>query len=278
MKYMNDKQLRLILLLVVAIIVVGSYRFGYANVNEKKEIVEASNVELETRLKELNAKVLQKEEMEVQEAIYKDKIAEILDQYGAGNTPEKSIMFLKSLSEEAGMEISSISFGTETPILSTNNIKTTDGLGIIAYTSDLVITYKTTYQGLKDAMTFINQYEERMTVDAITATYDSSTGNLSGTMTIKLYSIIGTDKRYEAPEVSGIKLGTDNIFGTSEQSIGKQKEVQAEGATGEQTEEPTDGSIEEQVEGSKGEQAEKPKGEQAEEPTEESTKEPTGTN
>jgi hypothetical protein len=55
-----------------------------------------------------------------------------------------------------------------------------------------------------------------MNISDLTAAFDSTTGNLAGTMTIHLYAVNGTGKKYLEPQIAGLDIGTDNIFGTFE--------------------------------------------------------------
>lgn len=55
-----------------------------------------------------------------------------------------------------------------------------------------------------------------MRIQSITAAFDSTTGNLTGTITIDLFMVSGEGREAELFDIYGIDLGTDNIFGTFE--------------------------------------------------------------
>lgn len=80
----------------------------------------------------------------------------------------------------------------------------------------VTITYQTTYAGLKKSIDYINQYRNKMNIEDVSVTYDTSTGNLMGNMKINMFSLIGADmlKEYEPPYIEDINTGRDNIFGT----------------------------------------------------------------
>ena len=65
-----------------------------------------------------------------------------------------------------------------------------------------------------------------MVVDTVTASYDGTTGNLVGNMTINMYTVAGTERMYEKPYVPAMNMGIENIFGTIEIPTG----VNAEGS------------------------------------------------
>ena len=75
-----------------------------------------------------------------------------------------------------------------------------------------------TYAGLKEAVTYLAQQNGRMTLDNVNASYDTSTGNLTGTIIVNMFSMTGTDNSYSEPDAGDVAYGTDNIFGTIEQA------------------------------------------------------------
>lgn len=91
------------------------------------------------------------------------------------------------------------------------------------YRNQDTIQFVTTYKGLKSMVEYLNSRVGRMTVDSVSTSFDSSTGNLSGSMTINLYSMSNTGNIYIEPDAGNVKLGTKNIFGTIEKSSKKKK-------------------------------------------------------
>ncbi len=217
-KMLNNEQTKLIVILLAVVMLFFSYQFGFNRYNEKLEEINATNEELIAKEEELKGLV-------DKQVIYEDGIKEygelidtIIDKYGAGLSIDKIIMFLVALEDEADMEITSATLGSENPILTNDAIPTdiSESGKLDAYMCPVTITYKTTYEGYKTCMTYINQYEERMNVYDLTTTYDAETGNLTGTMTINMYYMIGSGKVFERPIIPDINIGTNNIFGTLE--------------------------------------------------------------
>lgn len=83
--------------------------------------------------------------------------------------------------------------------------------------------FVTDYKGLKRAVNYLHSQTGRITVDSVSASFDSSTGMLSGNMGINLYSMSNAGAVYEEPEAGHVKLGTKNIFGTIEKKPKKKK-------------------------------------------------------
>ena len=73
-----------------------------------------------------------------------------------------------------------------------------------------------TYKSLKEAVKYLADQSGRMTLDNVNASFDSSTGNLTGTMTINIFSMTGGSTSYSAPDAGSTVYGTDNNFGTIE--------------------------------------------------------------
>lgn len=91
------------------------------------------------------------------------------------------------------------------------------------YRNQDTIQFVTDYNGLKDAVKYLNSQVGRMTVNSISTSFDSSTGKLSGSMVINLYSMSNTGATYKEPDAGKVKLGTKNIFGTIEKTEKKRK-------------------------------------------------------
>lgn len=186
----------------------------------------------------------------------------IIDKYGAGNTPEKILMFLVDLSKESNMTIPSISFGEETNVTvlsdgtplseassegdssadsssdssnSNGDAGSDEGSGDADAASDgdgtssnvkaseyylynypVTFSFNVSYSGLKKAVQYIEDYGERMTIDDISVAYDDSTGRLTGTMALNMYTMTGTPKTYLAPAIKDVRLGVANLFGSVE--------------------------------------------------------------
>lgn len=221
-KMLNNEQTKLIVILLAVVMLFFSYQFGFSRYNDKTAAVNEENKTLKEKQDELQGLVDKQTIYEDGIKKYSELIEELTDKYGAGISIDKIIMFLVSLEKESDMEISSATLGTETLILNAENIPSDVAeKGVLyAYSVPVSVTYKTTYEGYKKCMTYINEYEERMNVTDLNTTYDAQTGNLTGTMTLTMYYLTGTDKAFERPEISDINLGTGNIFGTLEISTG----------------------------------------------------------
>lgn len=211
----EPKQIRLLLALAIVAILLCSYQFGYVRMNDKTLELEEEIDTLQQRYSDLNSQL-------ALESIYDEKIKgwneemiAIMDQYGPANTPEKSTSFIIDLCKKTGVQIPNVSFSADEPIFTSNLVPSVNNTGIYAYRNTLSITYQATYQALKDMMSYIQRSPERRNVASLSATFDPSTGNLSGLIVINQYAMTGTGKVYEEPDLGDIPLGVDSIFGTA---------------------------------------------------------------
>lgn len=102
-----------------------------------------------------------------------------------------------------------------------------------------------TYASLKDMVDYLADQAGRMTLDNVNASFDSSTGNLSGSITVNLFAMAGTGKTYTEPDAGSVAYGTSNIFGTIEsgkksKKSKKSKKKAAETADAQSTDSTTD--------------------------------------
>ena len=88
----------------------------------------------------------------------------------------------------------------------------------VLYRTQVTLQFNGTYAGLKKAVLYVADQSGRMTLDNVNASYDTSTGNLTGTIIVNIFSMTGTDRTYTEPDAGSVAYGTANIFGTVEQN------------------------------------------------------------
>ncbi|RHS61137.1 hypothetical protein DW958_15475 [Ruminococcus sp. AM46-18] len=91
----------------------------------------------------------------------------------------------------------------------------------VLYRTQDSMQFTGTYASLKDMVDYLADQSGRMTLDNVNASFDSSTGNLTGSITVNLFSMAGTGKTYTEPDAGSVAYGTDNIFGTIESGKSK---------------------------------------------------------
>ena len=78
------------------------------------------------------------------------------------------------------------------------------------------LQFSGTYESLKDAVDYLASRSGRMTLDSVDASFDASTGNLMGTITVNMFSMTGTGSTYTEPDAGSVALGRKDLFGTIE--------------------------------------------------------------
>ena len=115
------------------------------------------------------------------------------------------------------------------------NLNSTTSVPVLYRTQDSM-QFTGTYASLKDMVDYLADQSGRMTLDNVNASFDSTTGNLTGSITVNLFSMAGTGKVYTEPDAGSVAYGTDNIFGTIEGS-GKSKKKKSGKSQSNDTEE-----------------------------------------
>lgn len=83
---------------------------------------------------------------------------------------------------------------------------------ISLYRSPTAFSYQASYKGLKDLIRTINEDTDRKSIESLSVGFNTETGNLAGTIQISMYALSGTDKEYQAPVVTGVTDGVQQIF------------------------------------------------------------------
>lgn len=213
---LDPKQLRMLLALSIIVILFAGYRFGFQTFNDKAETIEEENLVLSQRYDELDALVQMEPVYDEDGKKCKDGIEEIKKSFGTVIDKEDSLRFLIDLQNYAKAAIPSIGFSEPEVIFSSTDIPTTNNTGVYVYKTPVNISFTSTYFGFKEVMNFINSHKNKMSVNSVSLSFDSETGNLSGSMEINQYAMLGTDQVYEPPVFNAPNIGTDNIFGSFE--------------------------------------------------------------
>lgn len=242
MSKLTDRQKMLICILIDVLIIAFVFCFAFMPIGNKCKSAENDITLLQSDIDRLQSLVDQKQTfIENTKALNADTDA-VIEKYGPGNTPEKILMFLVNLSKETNMTIPSISFGEETNVTvlsdgtplseasadtSSDNDTSSDGNDesttssvkaseYYLYNYPVTFSFNVSYSGLRKAVQYIEDYGERMTIDDISVAYDDSTGRLTGTMSINMYTMTGTQKVYLEPATENMNLGVANLFGSVE--------------------------------------------------------------
>ena len=235
----RDKKL-LVYLLAISIIA-GAYFFVAKPLLDKQEA-------LTTEINELQQRVTHYTDIYNNMESYESKIAEAQTKYNetcnklfGGLNQDNTIMMVKDLEDTTDVWIARLSFQEEEVVFgeAAAEGEAADGTGDVAATDatdgtaaeggeaeaagpasiqgvrqDLNIDYAASYDNFKRFIEYIQNYDERLFISSINASYSVDSGLVGGSIVLSQYAILGTDKEYKAPEISNVQLGTDTIFKT----------------------------------------------------------------
>lgn len=88
----------------------------------------------------------------------------------------------------------------------------------VLYRTQDTLEFTGTYANLKDVVAYLAEQTGRLTVDNMNASYDTSTGYLTGSIVVNMFSMTGTGNTYTEPDAGQVAYGTSNLFGTLEQA------------------------------------------------------------
>ena len=208
---LSKRDIGLLLGLLGLVIAVASYALVFNPMKLKNQELETELTTLKDKEAKLTELVDDFDYYKEQIEVCKEKSAEIETRFPSEVKPENEIMYAVELEDELEIEFSTLNYGTPLEII-------TDGQKAdrFAYCTSLSANYRATYRGLKDVILYTADQADRMVVDTVTASYDGTTGNLVGSITINMYTVTGTERVYEKPYVPAMNVGIDNIFGTIE--------------------------------------------------------------
>lgn len=221
-KRSNDIKVFFLVFVLVILAAVLAYFYLYMPMTEDRNELLKENHALETRLITLKNKSQQEKTFVDGITTSNGEMEAVLNKYSAGNTPEKSIMMAARMEEEVKIHFPNLSFtepsvvtSVQMPVVMKNEAGdyTTAYYDVNLLKETLTTSYVCTYEQLKEMIKFINGYPERMNINAITVSYDSETKGLTGSLSLNLFAVTGTDKAYLAPEINALRFGKENIFG-----------------------------------------------------------------
>ena len=216
---LNQKYIEIGLVVLILIVGICAFNFGYRPYQEKAEALEGEITQLTERKNALEAKVARTDEFNKVIINADDKIDAVLAKYGPGNTMEKEIMMIVDMVNNSGVEVTNINLSNPSVVFtnvdekkSTEEESGEDDSDITVYTSKLSLNMQTGYTAFKSVTDFINNHPERMTLDNFSLSFDQATGLLNANLNINLYGVTDKNHKYVDPVVENIEIGNFNLF------------------------------------------------------------------
>lgn len=247
---------KMILIIVLGLVIVGCVYFFIfrSNIADAEEI-EATNAGLETELASLQSMDANRQATEEDTAAKKAMIQEMLNAFPSEVTEEKVIEIIKDMEDKTKVVVSAIGFDmnqqfypdpaavaaaeaataeggeaatTETaPVTETAPAEGGEFVlnvdNLIGYKHDITLSFVGTYDQVRDMIDYINEASDKMRFNTIALAYNTTDGNLNGSMALSMYAIYGNGKEYVEPSIKNVKLKVDSIFGNQIDEVKKEK-------------------------------------------------------
>mgnify|MGYP001042622471 CR=1 FL=1 len=230
---------------------VCSFLFVFQPTMEKADALQQENMELQSRIADLQNKKNNKDTYENETARMEQEMKEIYQLFPVDVREENAILLAINQELIAPLKVDSITIDAllEVPFLEDTPEEETqisyeidaveeledyegtqqseealtvggdDGTGGLnpfgLKNRKMTMTYEISYEGLKRSVKNICMQTDRMVVDDLSVVFDETTGLLHGTMAVNMYCVPNQEgKEYVQPNLSSVLLGSDNIFGT----------------------------------------------------------------
>jgi hypothetical protein len=214
LKNLKPSEVQLIAFIVGLALIYCSFTFGFKKISAKTDVLRQENATLQSRKDELEQKRAHIAEYEAQAEEDTLQGRKILDTMPEKITMERSIKYTLDTMEKCSINVSSISIGGTTAVYTFTNVDgSTENTPIVSATN-VTCNYSGSYNAIKEAVKELNSGDTRIRIDDISASYDTSTGSLSGTAALSVFTVSGgVGRAYEEPDFD-VNVGKDNIFGS----------------------------------------------------------------
>lgn len=219
--YFNQKTFLGVTLAGVLILAVV-YVFVYLDFTQRTEELEKSNTELAATVKELEEYNVNMENYKLEIEEIKAEINNILSVYPSDVREEDVIMLAVNLQENNTIDFDAVSMEEREDVYTIDPGLVT-AAAIEGLDESLVFRQKraayvnqTTYTELKSVIEQIYASDNRIGISSIVYSRDEEFGILDGSIDVYFYSLAGTDKEYEAPDIKPYTPGTSDPFKSEE--------------------------------------------------------------
>lgn len=230
-------QMRVILLLGAVLLIVLTYFLVYQRNMDEVSDYKKKTSDLKKRITELEGLKTEVTNLEVFTSLYTDEMDDYIQSFPVKLTQQKSVYLIYRLKINSGIDVLSITPGTQVPFYYKGNVLTSSGDQEQAKTdaeaeplSEITVvdmdemvgstaTYNINISGtakqVYKALDWISQNKEKLSIGNVNLQFDKSTGKLSGSIGINFYCMLGNGVPYKEPDMSMFTYGMDgDVFGS----------------------------------------------------------------
>ncbi|MGN0367991.1 MAG: hypothetical protein ACI4EK_04340 [Wujia sp.] len=198
-----------ILLFLAAVAILGlTYLYVFKTNMDDAEALQSEVNQLQTRYDELKEKEKDRDYYVEETENYNKKFEERLAYFPAGLNQEVSVMFMKGVEKDQGnLQFGINSFGMSKP----EGFYSLAGDEYQCYKANFPIVYQGSYEGLKDFVDYVMNYQYRMNIDTFNIAYNAQDDTYTGAINLNAYCIEGGERTPETVDID-VPEGVSNIF------------------------------------------------------------------
>ncbi len=245
---LKERDKNIIIILIGLAIPLLVYFLVFTKWNKQREIIEAENATLSQEVARLQELMNNKEFYIAETDRMNQEMEEIKAQFPSELHPEDEIYYAYKTETKYDVLATAIDMpyaemvsvaqpvveAPEQPEVVDDGIETVEGETVDAenesaapvtsaaatialYKAPITFNFTITYTAAKDWIKeLLEDRENKKSISNLNLNYEEQTGNIRGSMVVNMFSLTGTDRTYEAPNIPGIGVGTDNLFKSSE--------------------------------------------------------------
>lgn len=226
-------QIRVILILVAVLLIVLTYFLVYQTNMDKISEYEKKTAEANERITYLESLEPQVTDLEIFTSLYTDDIDDFIQSFPVKLTEQKMIYLIYRLKINTGIKLDSITKGSPVPFYykgdvvkngtsvteedsgdeeELSEISVVDMEEMVGSMATYTINLSGTTKQIYNALDWVRDNKEKMSLGSVSLQFDSSTGKLAGSIAVNFYSMLGNGVPYKDPDISEFTYGVDNIF------------------------------------------------------------------
>lgn len=241
-KGLTTGQKRLILILTGFLIFLGTFLLIYQKNMKEVSSLDSDTTDKSSQVDFLSNLQIQVNEMKKTTEQKQKEIASYTQEYPCKMTQPKALSNIYQMSVKSGIRLRSINPGTEQTFFKNGEFiqvsqdEDTAANGeaedtelseaeknpeklfpvneMVGKVTDYEIELTGTRKQILKAFDWISKNPEHMALSAISLSFDRSTGKLSGSIVVNFFCLNGNGQTYEEPDISGIIIGNEDVFGT----------------------------------------------------------------
>lgn len=231
-------QIRVILLLAAVLLIVLTYFLVFQKNMDQAADYDNMTIKEQERISYLTGLQSKADDLDIYTSLYTSDIDPFIQSFPVKLTQQKSIYLIYNMMVESGITVESVVPGNVTPFYYKGQVLDStseqnqaqvnvDGQGeetlseITVVSMDQMIGSKATYtinmagetKDIFKALDWIRDNKEKMSVGNVNVQFDSSTGQLKGSIAVTFYCMLGNGVPYKDPDTSIFTYGMDKIFG-----------------------------------------------------------------